>query len=550
MPATFASRVDTVVRRRINRCIDQYLESRRAERDSTQPPLITSKMHKTLVEIIENHERKALSAVHGAVADAGRRINVFAPVYRLSEDVLIAIFSHLENIPLMRAALVCQRWRAVALTTPTLWNNIDLSTGEKFTRRSQLMLSRSKTLPLDVIVLMTPCGEADYDDSDMEEMCDAIAEEQVEQLEILLRNKCQQLRSLKVTFVHPCTMMTPTLFLPHSPNLVKLVLNWHASFLSLDFEAHGDFTKVTHLELHNVSHTPCITSNFPNVINLTLSYPHDDDEEGEVAIDIAHILKHTPKVKTLSLMHLTNETMVLLQRSVKLNSLTLHGFGAQQALEFVHAMASSVLTTIPEVIVTSHNCQPLPATSAAGASVFDTFKSPTQAGHDAQLFVRAIGEHRHASAVNSQGVRRLLTTSNIHPGDIPFAAHFTVLTISVMVLRCQDFPTVLPRLETLRIHLYTKTTQVHHAVAAPRLSNVELYFERNNEALIVSDALKIITNCIKDAFMPLMNVSVYGVKCSDGDSKKKTGRVAKHFKHSLTFDPKVAPFPADAMKCA
>ncbi|KAG0700449.1 hypothetical protein DFH29DRAFT_623394 [Suillus ampliporus] len=65
---------------------------------------------------------------------------------------------------------VCQHWRTVALNTPSLWTKIDVSALESPPfERVQILLERSKSLPIDIHIDCEPPDDDDDDDDDEEE---------------------------------------------------------------------------------------------------------------------------------------------------------------------------------------------------------------------------------------------------------------------------------------------------------------------------------------------------------------------------------------------
>ncbi|KAG1743314.1 uncharacterized protein EDB91DRAFT_1126758 [Suillus paluster] len=65
---------------------------------------------------------------------------------------------------------VCQHWRTVALNTPSLWTKIDVSPLESPPfERVQILLERSKSLPIDIHIDCEPPDDDDDDDEEEED---------------------------------------------------------------------------------------------------------------------------------------------------------------------------------------------------------------------------------------------------------------------------------------------------------------------------------------------------------------------------------------------
>ena len=84
-------------------------------------------------------------------------INSFAPINRISSDVLSLIPTHLPDLgDRFRATFVCRYWRRSFLQYAALWSHLDLSKGKVY---AKTLLERAKGSPLSILASgMEPTG--------------------------------------------------------------------------------------------------------------------------------------------------------------------------------------------------------------------------------------------------------------------------------------------------------------------------------------------------------------------------------------------------------
>ncbi|KAF9642083.1 hypothetical protein BDM02DRAFT_3273600 [Thelephora ganbajun] len=87
--------------------------------------------------------------LHHALSMLRQRINPYdSPVYRLHPELLREIISFLPDVDLIRTTHVCHHWRAILLSTPTLWSRV-VSTPLK---KSKVYLERACKAPIRVLM--------------------------------------------------------------------------------------------------------------------------------------------------------------------------------------------------------------------------------------------------------------------------------------------------------------------------------------------------------------------------------------------------------------
>ncbi|KAH7096372.1 hypothetical protein BKA62DRAFT_719723 [Auriculariales sp. MPI-PUGE-AT-0066] len=188
MLSAFESDLEQAIARKLGRALDESLKH------CGSKTRIHLDVHVELIRIIELVQKKALHAVQRAVSNAGRRVNAYAPVNRLPGDVLVEIFSNLGSMFMIQVARVCPR--------------LDLYPGGRFSRDAELILGRTKNIPLDIKLDM--CGIPWDEDDCMDEDREHEAREHFTQATKLLRYRMPRLRSLHLTYHHVTYSYLPT----------------------------------------------------------------------------------------------------------------------------------------------------------------------------------------------------------------------------------------------------------------------------------------------------------------------------------------------------
>ncbi|RDB25283.1 hypothetical protein Hypma_007350 [Hypsizygus marmoreus] len=122
--------------------------------------------HETQIDGLTRELRTAQASLQSTNAQIAQLTNALAPVTRVSDEILQAIFrygcSHAEkdtewlhNMPprllfLIRLTQVTSRWRTTAINDPLLWSHIDLHFALS-TELLDLQLQRSQSAPLDIV---------------------------------------------------------------------------------------------------------------------------------------------------------------------------------------------------------------------------------------------------------------------------------------------------------------------------------------------------------------------------------------------------------------
>jgi len=518
-------------------------------------------LYKTLVGIVRHREQEAQNAVRLAVAQAGKRVNALAPINKLTEDALISVFSHLENIHLINVSAVCTYWRRVAISASSLWTHLYLYGCSGFRKRASLLLSRSRSAPLDIQLRMIgdlePLEDEFDDDHDtrMDE-AEVAAEMHIQDLRWLLKpDLFLRLRSLDVLFAHTCGC-EEILSLPSSPMLERLTLSWEDSPLPLVLflpTTSRPYPKLTHVRLQNVENFLGTLKAFTNVSDLTLGLLYNDME-----INISMITTACPQLKALRFIdiygaqsyHYGMLGSTQNQRPPLLNFLAFQGPSAQAVVECLcQCIRIGITSTIPSLAISGSWTK---AELGTGMCIFDDIKPRAEvirrAGHLYSRVTQAARDTCRVQVVvnDGAGMARSLIGQNIAPGVLPsFAGKFTRMTLSVEAITAPAFPTVLPNLTALRIHIINGVlpSKAHHKVSVAALRELEVYSgisARHSEPVKV-DLEKLnalLALLFAKVVFPLDRIALYGLECTDTakSTRKVMARMAQTFQHRLRVE--------------
>jgi len=430
--------------------------------DVYTPSSIGTVTHESLAAAVEQIEATAIIIVKSAVARAAARVNLLGPVHRLSDDVLIDIFNRLDNKQLIDAARVCARWRAAALSVPSLWSKIDFIVDTGLKAHLHLMLARSRRVPIDLRLSMWGFGPSfDHDDSDEEAEAAAEAEAHIELLEGLLKRQSLRLRSLNIQYEHSTFDYSAELNLPGAPLLTDLELNWSNSIEPLELivplHVKNPFPVLTRLKLCGVLNSFEVLTRFGNVTSLTLRFPHSF-ESTSLVIDLGAVIKPCPSIEDLALLGIgdVDDTTILCPSSIRLPArfqLLLDGSRAHEVASTLCANFTSA-AVLTRLYVRDRGGKP---TTAPAICVFDQLQPHLDDAGSSTLYIEhiaTIAEHNicHVCAVERGGRARGIRVTGIDINLLaPLVTAYAFLTIDLSFLTSPRFPTTLVNMTTLRV---------------------------------------------------------------------------------------------------
>lgn len=230
-----------------------------------------------------------------------------------------------DDIPQFEVLIshVCHHWRTVALNTPSLWTKIDVSPLDSPPfERVQILLGRSKSLPIDIHIDCEPPDddEEDYsgsEDSELGQSPHSMSFSDLDNLMSLLVPHISRWGSVEVgvacykhMFVFLSAVSDPSI--AGAPQLEALQLYHHEDAESLTAFAHPDLVqhfklfggvapRLKSIALWGVHVDWCQEwlSCGSNILDLELAY-HTDDVRPSWT-QLAGILCGAPKLETLSL---------------------------------------------------------------------------------------------------------------------------------------------------------------------------------------------------------------------------------------------------------
>jgi len=500
-------------------------------------------LHAQSVKGVENLRGTVFGAVDIVTARTGLRINKLAPLDRLSDDILMLILLHLDNRNTFFAAKVSRRWRTVALHSPSVWTNIDLSCHPvEFERRFKLFTTRSKNAPLNIKLAVestdvdTSDDEEDKDPSLIRFRWEQCGDEVNQQLEhhvqriAMAPEVLARVRTLDITStltLEPYNyhhghlrQPTPTLQLAASPSLQRLRLNWadpdvHELHLVLDSKPDA-FDSVFSLALCAVDNLWEVLPRFPRVANLSLWLePLDDYAANE--IHIANICSWMPRLRKLEIVEVPDDFAAKpLVTKPSLHRLILHGRWANDVL--ADLAKTMDLDKIPEISLRNNT-----------RYAYKTGFIPAASRPTDQLTVyncpKWIQSHSGYHLYAEDGFQRLRYLQSkykrLHCEEM---VSYTTINANVEAL-FEILPEKIPQLVILRIHLdsFRRSTSdrrpemnLRPLRSCPALAHLELYvgYDRTSDGEIVSGVqiLNWISLHLQDFSQPLDTLRVVGVR--------------------------------------
>ena len=522
--------------------------------DVCSPSSVGAVAHESLAATVEQIEATAINIVKSAVARAAARVNLLGPVHRLSNDVLIDIFNRLDNKQLIHAARVCARWRAAALSTPSLWSKIDFNVDTGLKAHLHIMLARSHRVPIDLKLRMWGFGPSfDHDDPDEEAEAAAEAEAHMELLEVLLKRQSHRLRSLSVKYDHSTFDYNAELYLPGAPLLTDLELNWADAILPLDLivpsiHTTNPFPVLKRLRLCGVLDVLDVLPRFANVTSLTLRFPHSY-ESTSLTVDLDAVIAVCPSIEDLALVGIgdAKDTTILCSSGIRLPArfqLLLDGSRAHEVANDLCTDFSSA-AILPRLYVRDRYDKP---TMVPVFRIFDHLQPLLPDACSTKLYIEHIptrsGHHmHHACAVEQGGRARGIRATKLDLKLLgPLVGAYAFLTIDSTYLTSSSFPAALLNMKSLRVRVTEKILPVHvdHKVYAPALRNFELFFTRSRDdpahPIIVRDVSNFLFCRFADLGLPLDSVKIFGTICSNGNQEAATRRLAAEFFHAPALE--------------
>ena len=213
------------------------------------------------------------------LADLKARLNMLAPISVLPPETLCEVFLHVagigdrghDGLPTdssyrwIRITHVCKHWRAAALSCPTLWTKLRVTTQQPWMTE---ILARSKKAPLDVTAILSEPVSA-RPSSPLADECS---------LTMVLEHLAR-IRSLSITIQKGLTIRVVQLLDGPAPLLESLVLRNQTKTLKLPLRADEHIRamlhrpengRLRHLELYFIPLSWKQIS-LPNLTHLTVS---------------------------------------------------------------------------------------------------------------------------------------------------------------------------------------------------------------------------------------------------------------------------------------
>ena len=508
-------------------------------------------------------------SVNTVVARVGALLNRMSPLDRLADDILVLVFQRLDNRAKFFAAKVSRRWRALALSVPSLWATIDLSCQlREFEKRFLLLVNRSGDAPLDITLFIKSkkvktieagYGE-DYEETiQLLQQCETDLGRQLQrriQRLVLAPNVLRRTRTLDITSffdfnhyvgssVEMDELPTQQLCLAASPSLQRLRLDWGrpaSQYLVLDPPTDQcTFNSVSTLALYSVTDLRIILPRFGGVVDLSLRAVDDDTD-----IELADICAWMPRLLRLEIIDVPENFAskpILLRPSLK--RLVLHG-------EYVRNIFAEVVNqldfdTIPMVILCS---------LASNSFRSDFIRNPNPLTAELSV-IDYNGNYGMESSVwgpracyyfcvddGLGNIRVLHSTHQDFEDCFPEIVTFATININMGAFAKKSLNTM-PLLTTLRLQAFVRTfhsTDLNRGtpVSCPVLAHLELYFvqprrtvcnDRDDHNLAGQHILKWVTNNLTGFTSPLQTLRVVGARVLDDDG------VLNKVSHAVFFAP-------------
>jgi len=552
----FRDRLEEFLQREFDAHVNDLLASSQKPRcisfsltmDSFADPAAISSgvLHAQIVKGMEDLRVAVFGAVDIVTARTGLRINQLSPLDRLSDDILMLILLHLDNRDTFFATKVSRRWRAVALSTPSLWATIDLSCCPvEFEERFQLFVMRSKQAPLDVKLKLesTDVDASDVEEGDYDSLYDLWTEQCELDVDWQLGHDVQKIavapavlarvRTLDITsrltsdpgncYHGNLNQPTPKLQLAATPSLRRLRLNWaepavHELHLVLD-PSLGTYDSVSLLALCAVDNLREVLPRFSSVVELSL-WLDDSAVYHPFDIQLADICAWMPQLRKLEIVEAPeNFASKPLVTKPSLHRLVLHGEFAREVLTQVAGQID--LNEIPEISLRNHTLDafktgfiPVAGGPADQLSLY--------VGHDYPKWLQPnSGCHFYAE----DGCRRLrYLHSKYKKLDCEEMVSYATINTNIEAL-FEVLPEKMPQL--VRFRIYSNNLRSHKGSkrepqprpprSCPALAHLELYvgYDRTSDEGEVLSGVEVVDwiAChLQDFPQPLDTLRVVGVR--------------------------------------
>lgn len=470
--------------------------------------------HATLARTFNEIHQATRDAVDMAFAQIGLRVNEFAPIDRLTDDVLVYMFRWFSARDKITAARTCSRWRFVLLSDCGIWSEIELFGEDKdFRQQFILMAQRAKDSLIDLTFHLCD-DEKEYEDPWHQPDPEMDADDQLDGLEhlILAPELFARLRKLELISSLSCRHKRANMTLPACPNLRCLSLNWMISTLPLELaiDSAESFSSVTSLTLLWI--VKCGDGQelnlrlFPNVKNLALDFSGPMCE-----VTFGDLLRLFPKLEALAL-HAFKSNFVDTDpghySDHRLHRLSLHGKDAQGILDRLSRFACLNLVEMEDISI--HSCP------AVTGIILEHMKSSSLLPGTQLSVFATYGWILHVADLH--GKRRTIRTTSTEMTFAPGIIHFAVLNLHQSFFRrlATAIPDAkLPHLTTLRLDLDCMLYPFDFPISCPGLRDIELVIGGTiSQTFLDMVTLKTIRNFLLDSFsdlsLPLDNILIFG----------------------------------------
>jgi len=552
----FSDRLEAFLQREFDAHVDDLLASSQTPRcmSFNMIPVLfayiaqrySGLLHAQIASSVKDLRLSALGAVEAVAARTGLRVNRLSPLDRLSDDILVLILLHLENCDIFFATKVSRRWRAVTLSTPSLWTTIDLSCRPvEFEQRFQLFVMRSKHAPLNVKLKLesTEVDASNIDEYDHDNLHDLWTEQcerdvdwqlvHAVQKTVMAPGVLDRLRTLDITSrltIYASSydqdnlkQPTPTLQLAATPSLQRLRLNWaepavHELHLVLD-PTLGAYGSVSSLALCAIENLREVLPRFSSVVELSL-WLDQSAVNDPYDIQLADICAWMPQLRKLEIVEAPeNFASKPLVTKPSLHRLVLHGEFARDVLTEVAGQID--INEIPEISL-RNNTRDAFKTGFIPVAGGPADQLSLYVGHDYPKWLQSLsGFHVYAE----DAFRRLrYLHSSYKKLDCEEMVSYATINTNIEALY-DVLPTKMPRLVTFRIYSNNlrshkdskRKPQPQPPRSCPALAHLELYvgYDRTSDEGEVLSGVKVVDwiAChLQDFPQPLDTLRVVGVR--------------------------------------